>query len=143
MKRDLVKEFVEFLENLNNRGKPTLNIIRENDKEINFQGEIPKSKLREFLNQIQEGVKQNEVFNKIKKILFTEMRKLSAGELKLALTIIELAIEMEEQKQRLKIYEELKTDAEKPPEEGFKSEFMSERFPYEEKEKRDNKNEQN
>ena len=49
MKRDLVKEFVEFLEDLNNRGKPTLNIIRENDKGISFYGEIPKKELEKFL----------------------------------------------------------------------------------------------
>lgn len=59
---DLVKQFVRFLESLNERGRPILNIIRENDKEISFHGEIPKKELGEFLNQM-KGDKENETDN--------------------------------------------------------------------------------
>lgn len=49
---DLVKQFVKFLESLNEKGRPVLNIIRENNEEISFHGEIPKKELEEFLRGI-------------------------------------------------------------------------------------------
>jgi len=56
--RDLVKEFIKFLEDLNNTGESAINIIRENNREISFHGEIPKKELEEFLNRIAEGNKE-------------------------------------------------------------------------------------
>ena len=53
-KRDLVKEFILFLESLNDRGKSKISIVYEDDEEISFQGEIPKKELGEFLNRIRE-----------------------------------------------------------------------------------------
>jgi len=55
---NLVRRFIEFLEGLNNRGEPTLNLISENDKVVSFQGDIPKKELEKFLNQIYEDGKR-------------------------------------------------------------------------------------
>lgn len=45
----LVEKFIEFLENLNCKGLSTLNLLRVDDKDIHFQGEIPKEELGAFL----------------------------------------------------------------------------------------------
>jgi len=49
-----VERFIKFLEELSNKGESTLNLTIENDKIISFQGEIPKDKLKDFLNAIYE-----------------------------------------------------------------------------------------